>query len=798
MRSRWICCLLLCALSLASADPVPWEGPEFPGRGSTGIIGTGDFNADGIGDIAYGIGDAFYWFEGPQFDPDTDEHLIGAGAGTSYGAATADFNGDGWTDFIASDGARSDGPGRLWLYLHPASPVLATDPWQRIEVWSEDVWHQNDVAVADLDGDGRLDVIVRTRSDDLRVVIALQDADIDEWTVRAWPTGETSNTPEGIAAGDLDGDGEVEIILSGVYWDNPGGWRDGEPAEYLIDSAFVGKAVKAAVGDLDNDGAADDVVISKAEGSGDVYVAWYRHEGDPQGGESAWTRTILLDEVTNIHALQVADVDLDGHDDVVAGAAFGSSGLYVYYGREGGTVWTEQVVDASGKAYVLAVDDLDGDGDLDLVGPQVWQDPVALYRNLSDDPPMSDEEPPTAPEGLVADAVGPYEVSLRWEAASDNVGVSVYTVYQDGVAMLQAPGIQARVTGLSPERSYLFEVTASDSADNESAPSLPLTVNTPAAPPLEETLLAWYRLDETVGLAAADETGAYPGVLLGMPRWQPDAGTYAGALVFEHADDRVDLGALTPLGSGLTLAAWVRLDSLDGGGDEARFVSRASGVQADQHDWMLGNYGDGSALRFRLRTAAGGSTNTLVSADGLLSLSAWTHVAATYDGSTMRLYLDAREVAAQTATGAVAATAGLSAALGNQTSGAGDRALRGALDDVYVFSSALSEDQLRQLRDGDLLSVDSDGDGIGDEMDNCREVENAAQRDTDGDGFGNRCDPDLDNDLLVDRDDLLLLREVFRTDDPDADLDGNGVVAFGDLTIMRAYFGLPPGPGASP
>lgn len=96
--------------------------------------------------------------------------------------------------------------------------------------------------------------------------------------------------------------------------------------------------------------------------------------------------------------------------------------------------------------------------------------------------------------------------------------------------------------------------------------------------------------------------------------------------------------------------------------------------------------------------------------------------------------------------------------------------------------------------------ADTDGDGVPDASDNCTLVANADQRDTNGDGFGNVCDPDLDNNGIVNTFDLNLLRSVFGTSgDLDADLDGNGIVNTFDLNILRSYFGSPPGPsGVAP
>jgi uncharacterized membrane protein len=96
--------------------------------------------------------------------------------------------------------------------------------------------------------------------------------------------------------------------------------------------------------------------------------------------------------------------------------------------------------------------------------------------------------------------------------------------------------------------------------------------------------------------------------------------------------------------------------------------------------------------------------------------------------------------------------------------------------------------------DGLPAFVDRDGDSILDAVDNCTFVANADQRDTDGDNYGNICDPDFDNNLIVDRADLAYLQSVFHTSDPNADLDGNGFVGPNDARVTEAYLGHAPGP----
>ncbi|MEX2102697.1 MAG: thrombospondin type 3 repeat-containing protein [Gaiellaceae bacterium] len=73
---------------------------------------------------------------------------------------------------------------------------------------------------------------------------------------------------------------------------------------------------------------------------------------------------------------------------------------------------------------------------------------------------------------------------------------------------------------------------------------------------------------------------------------------------------------------------------------------------------------------------------------------------------------------------------------------------------------------------GDACDPDDDNDGVPDGGDNCQFVPNADQTDTDGDGLGDACDPDDDNDTVADGDDNCQF--VANTDQTDTDGDGLG------------------------
>ncbi|MFD0418368.1 PQQ-dependent sugar dehydrogenase [Streptomyces sp. NPDC127108] len=101
----------------------------------------------------------------------------------------------------------------------------------------------------------------------------------------------------------------------------------------------------------------------------------------------------------------------------------------------------------------------------------------------------ADTEKPSAPKDLRKDKEPTTtSVSLAWGAASDNVKVTGYDVYQHGQLMKQVDGdtLATTVTGLTPETSYDWTVFARDAASNVSDASNAVTVATLPAPPDDE------------------------------------------------------------------------------------------------------------------------------------------------------------------------------------------------------------------------------------------------------------------------------------------------------------------------
>lgn len=239
-----------------------------------------------------------------------------------------------------------------------------------------------DIVVVDLDRDGRLDVAMRM---DGRTQLWLQDA-------AGWSEVVLSHPPhEGMEAGDLDGDGDPDLILNGLWFqtpDSPTAARIARNyARKVIDAAWfeqtgdwTANSCKVVVGDFDGDGLLD-VAFSQSERVGHA-VAWYRSTTPLVDG--SWSKH----EVTVVdycHNLQAADWDLDGDVDLLVGGMTQSRhrGLKLMLNDGSGTRWTESAIQAEGS-YSAEIGDIDNDGDFDIVGILNWNSaPTTIYRNTA-------------------------------------------------------------------------------------------------------------------------------------------------------------------------------------------------------------------------------------------------------------------------------------------------------------------------------------------------------------------------------------------------------------------------------
>jgi len=213
----------------------------------------------------------------------------------------------------------------------------------------------------------------------------------------------------------------------------------------------------------------------------------------------------------------------------------------------------------------------------------------------------------------------------------------------------------------------------------------------PVAPKYQDQVLAdkplvYWRLNEATGTVAVDASGnglsgTYEaGVALGQ----------AGALAGDSAAGFANLAAvLLPAAAALdvrtsvSVEAWVKPSAA--GENGGIFEKTVTGVVNSQYMLML----ESGVAKFRVRTAAG----ALVPVDGpILAVGSWSHLVGTFDGTTLRLYLNGAQVAQAAAAGPLAGGSGQSY-VGHLSQRLYPFA--GTLDEVAVFAAALSADRVR-------------------------------------------------------------------------------------------------------
>ena len=110
------------------------------------------------------------------------------------------------------------------------------------------------------------------------------------------------------------------------------------------------------------------------------------------------------------------------------------------------------------------------------------QEIADLYIAQSTPPVQTDNDAPSAPLNLTA-SVSFNNVGLTWLAATDNVGVTGYNVYQDDIQVMTTQSTTAELLALTPLTEFSFSVTAVDEAGNESLPTSLLVTTGPDQTP---------------------------------------------------------------------------------------------------------------------------------------------------------------------------------------------------------------------------------------------------------------------------------------------------------------------------
>jgi glucose/arabinose dehydrogenase len=270
------------------------------------------------------------------------------------------------------------------------------------------------------------------------------------------------------------------------------------------------------------------------------------------------------------------------------------------------------------------------------------------------------------------------------------------TVNVDGVANTspvvadELIGFQYTIDVPSPQAGYTFG-SWSDGGARSHTVTVPATDQTITArfdaPPPSTGLIAAYGFDEASGTAVADLSGHnHPATINGATR--STAGHTGGAVSLDGVNDYVNVPNQAELGlpNAMTLEAWVRPTQLSGGiGGWRTVVFKQSGG-----GMAYGLYANNDANRPAMHVNIGGEQKANGTAQ--LPLNAWTHLAGTYDGTAVRLYLNGTLAATRQQTGAIPSSTGPLRIGGNAVWG---EWFAGLIDDVRVYNRALAPNEIQ-------------------------------------------------------------------------------------------------------
>jgi hypothetical protein len=267
--------------------------------------------------------------------------------------------------------------------------------------------------------------------------------------------------------------------------------------------------------------------------------------------------------------------------------------------------------------------------------------------------------------------------------AADATGVTGVQFRLDGVALgaedTSAPYAISWNTATATNGAHNLTAVARDAAGNSTA-SAAVTVNVSNTSPPPAGLVAALGFDEASGTAALDSSGTNNGGTLSGPI-RTTAGKFGGALTFDGVNDTVvvaDANSLD-LTTGMTLEAWVRPTVLGGGWRTVMLKERTGGL-------AYALYGNEDGNRPSVHSFIGVNE---YDARGTAQVPAnqWTHLAATYDGANLRLYVNGTQTATRALTGSMVVSTGALRIGGNSV---WPEWFVGQIDEVRVYNRALT------------------------------------------------------------------------------------------------------------
>ncbi|HKK70618.1 MAG TPA: FG-GAP-like repeat-containing protein [Candidatus Krumholzibacteria bacterium] len=272
------------------------------------------------------------------------------------GGALGDVDGDGDLDVSFGGDYRSN---RVWWWENPGPPPYPTEGWARRLIKDGGADKHHDQAFGDFDADGDLELAFWNQG--AGGVLYLAEIPADPTTAGTWSRTAIFDGPddsEGLATGDVDGNGTIDLIGAGHWFEFTGG------TSFTAHLVADGRAfTRSAVGQLVEGGRPEIVIVP---GDADGPLVWYQWDG------ATWQANELDPDVENGHSLEIVDVDRDGRLDLFVAemhtpGAGSDAESRVFLSQGGGNLVAETISVGTGN-HESKFADVNADGRPDLVG----------------------------------------------------------------------------------------------------------------------------------------------------------------------------------------------------------------------------------------------------------------------------------------------------------------------------------------------------------------------------------------------------------------------------------------------
>ena len=324
------------------------------------IKSVGDITGNGRADVVVpsSAEGPLVWYEQTSGASEWRKYQIAPQGRWSCDAKVVDMDGDGDFDILISEWYTHD---RLEWYENPRPDGdPRTDPWKRHIIGPPRAHH---LEVADLDGDGHIEIITRTQDDDGDKIVIRKRVS-ETWITRVLkcPAGE------GLAIGDMNGNGRLDIVIGGRWFETPTDILDGEWQERVF-ADWPGDAT-VVLHDMNGNGLLD-VVMTRSEGC--HHLSWFEApESVPErasAGTSAWVEHVVDESLDYGHSLKVCDMTGNGLPDIVTAEMHQSERkrVLIYLNQGASLSWEPMVLSEKGS-HMLCVADTTGDGRPDIIG----------------------------------------------------------------------------------------------------------------------------------------------------------------------------------------------------------------------------------------------------------------------------------------------------------------------------------------------------------------------------------------------------------------------------------------------